>query len=709
MKILIFLLSCKIMFATIIHVPDDVETIQGGLNLSESGDTVLVAPGTYVENIIWPPDKDSIKLIGSGQDNSIIDGDQNGIVILMAAFEGVDSIEDSEISNFTIQNGFTAGSGGGIVISSANVTLKNLTIKGNSGNYGGGLNTLHSFVNLRNSVISDNISNYSAGGIALSVSTLLCSNTVISGNYNYGDSGSGGLFSWDSNVELTKCLLSENFSGGVSSAVIGENGSNIVIRNCTISNNLGETPSIFTEYCDVSILNTINFNNSNPGFIFEGGTMTVNYSNIQNGWDGEGNIDLDPQFTDPAYGDFTLLPTSPCIDAGTPFFVWEGDTLVNMSEDEYFGSAPDMGAYEFNPNESGNSVDYSQNWNLISLPVQTDEYGCNNIDETTLYSFEEGGYVNTDIDEMEIGTGYWLRFVEDENCVFSGFPINETTITLTEDWNLIGSISSPVDVNTVIDENNLIIPGTVYGFDGGYFEAETIEPGYGYWLRSSGEGEIILSSTAPTTRMVVIQKPEKSNTLTFVNQTLYFGNKVEIENVLSYSLPPKPPAPSTDIRFSSDTKLCTSDECVVKVTNNGKPLKIECEIKEGESWEIVDESGEVFECSSVNVLDVGDESETFVLRKSTSPQTPTEFVLHPAYPNPFNPVTTIRFSVPELSEVNVSIYDMRGRLVETLVDKKLSPGNHSVQWNAMDQSSSMYFIRLARNGKSEILKVVLIK
>ena len=151
--ILIFLLSCKIMFATIIHVPDDVETIQGGLNLSESGDTVLVAPGTYVENIIWPPDKDSIKLIGSGQDNSIIDGDQNGIVILMAAFEGVDSIEDSEISNFTIQNGFTAGSGGGIVISSANVTLKNLTIKGNSGNYGGGLNTLHSFVNLRNSYL----------------------------------------------------------------------------------------------------------------------------------------------------------------------------------------------------------------------------------------------------------------------------------------------------------------------------------------------------------------------------------------------------------------------------------------------------------------------------------------------------------------------------------------------------------------------------
>ena len=48
-------------------------------------------------------------------------------------------------------------------------------------------------------------------------------------------------------------------------------------------------------------------------------------------------------------------------------------------------------------------TDYTQNWNLISLPVQTDEYTCNNMDETTLYGFEEGGYVNTDIDELEIG------------------------------------------------------------------------------------------------------------------------------------------------------------------------------------------------------------------------------------------------------------------------------------------------------------------
>ncbi|SVB24217.1 uncharacterized protein METZ01_LOCUS177071, partial [marine metagenome] len=119
---------------------------------------------------------------------------------------------------------------------------------------------------------------------------------------------------------------------------------------------------------------------------------------------------------------------------------------------------------------------------------------CFSVDESTLYSFGNEGYISVPIGVMEIGRGYWLRFEEAETCAFSGELINEATITLRDDWNLIGSISSSVDVNTIIDENNLIIPGTVFGFEGGYFPAETIEPGYGYWLRSTGDGEITLTS-----------------------------------------------------------------------------------------------------------------------------------------------------------------------------------------------------------------------
>ncbi len=71
----------------------------------------------------------------------------------------------------------------------------------------------------------------------------------------------------------------------------------------------------------------------------------------------EGNIDEDPLFVDIEEGDYNLSEDSPCVDAGIAFFVWEDDTLINMTEDEYQGFAPDMGAFE-SPYE--NSVDGSE-------------------------------------------------------------------------------------------------------------------------------------------------------------------------------------------------------------------------------------------------------------------------------------------------------------------------------------------------------------
>ena len=144
---------------------------------------------------------------------------------------------------------------------------------------------------------------------------------------------------------------------------------------------------------------------------------------------------------------------------------------------------------------NGIGIDYLQNSNLISLPLQINEFPCVNSDESTLYHFENGGYVNIEMAEMVLGKGYWLRFEDDEICTFSGLPVNEIPIVLTEDWNLIGSISSPINVNTIIDDDNLIIPGTIYSFTpNGYLNVAILEPGNGYWIRSNNSGSIILIS-----------------------------------------------------------------------------------------------------------------------------------------------------------------------------------------------------------------------
>ena len=62
--------------------------------------------------------------------------------------------------------------------------------------------------------------------------------------------------------------------------------------------------------------------------------------------------------------------------------------------------------------------------------------------------------------------------------------------------------------------------------------------------------------------------------------------------------------------------------------------------------------------------------------------TPSNFKLFLAYPNPFNPITTIRYDLPEDGLVNITIYDMLGNVVNNLVNTNQSSGYKSIQWNA---------------------------
>tara|TARA_B100001105_G_C22346306_1_gene423637 strand:- start:219 stop:1253 length:1035 start_codon:yes stop_codon:yes gene_type:complete len=86
-----------------------------------------------------------------------------------------------------------------------------------------------------------------------------------------------------------------------------------------------------------------------------------------------------------------------------------------------------------------------------------------------------------------------------------------------------------------------------------------------------------------------------------------------------------------------------------------------------------------------------------------------EFVLNQNYPNPFNPITTLRYKIPEKQTVSLSIFDLSGRLVETIFDDQLEPGTFKILWNASAHSSGVYFAIL-ENGKNRIVqKLILLK
>jgi hypothetical protein len=96
------------------------------------------------------------------------------------------------------------------------------------------------------------------------------------------------------------------------------------------------------------------------------------------------------------------------------------------------------------------------------------------------------------------------------------------------------------------------------------------------------------------------------------------------------------------------------------------------------------------------------------------PRLPGAFVLHPNYPNPFNPTTTIAFEIADRTRVNLAIYDLRGRHVRTLVDRDLPGGNHLVVWNGKDEKgetvgNGSYFYRLVADGKIETRRMVVVK
>ena len=85
------------------------------------------------------------------------------------------------------------------------------------------------------------------------------------------------------------------------------------------------------------------------------------------------------------------------------------------------------------------------------------------------------------------------------------------------------------------------------------------------------------------------------------------------------------------------------------------------------------------------------------------------FSLEAAYPDPFNPVTTISFSLPFDAETNIAVYNMQGREVFTLISGNMHAGYHSVQWNADAQASGVYFVKMVAGEYVSTQKLMLVK
>jgi hypothetical protein len=261
---------------------------------------------------------------------------------------GPESYDDGwTLTNSTISGNTSTRHGGGIAFAWSHPTVINCTISDNIAGWGGGgIMGITSGFTLKESIVSNNYATSSGGGIRASgpvydgLEPPIIEDCIVTGNETAEESG--GILLYNGQVKRTAVFDNHaaTYTGGVGIQAFA------TLTNLTISGNTASQGGGIEAWGNAhpEVINSIIWNNTPTAVsLFGSGGIDITYSDIEDGWDGEGNIDADPLFTDANNGDYTLqTPNSPGIDAGTADL--NGDGTEDITD--YSGSAPDMGAFE---------------------------------------------------------------------------------------------------------------------------------------------------------------------------------------------------------------------------------------------------------------------------------------------------------------------------------------------------------------------------
>lgn len=381
------------------------------------------------------------------------------------------------------------------------------------------------------------------------------------------------------------------------------------------------------------------------------------------------------------------------------------------------------------PDITMRTMPINSGWNLLSLPLEViDPYYLSlfpNAVPSTLFGYI-GSYFSADT--LEPSLGYWLRFPAMEEVLITGSVIDTAVIDLMQGWNIIGSLSCDVALSNVSDTGNVIIPGSLYRYEGGYVSADTIKQGKGYWIRANAMGTITMSCGSLFAKrsgnsLLNLLDPKAYSLLEISDagggsQKLYIGVELGDPNLkLHYSLPPVPPPGSFDARFAGDYRLMELQQAIVHLQSSHYPLTVRFSNIAGEQYAI----REIVENKVVREHVVGNEEQVTinnplvkVLEVGKVGAVPVSFSVSQNYPNPFNPTTEILYTLPRAEKVSIVIYNTLGQKVKTLVSESQTAGYHSVVWDATNDAgqkvgSGMYLYRVKAGEFSAVKKMLLLK
>ncbi len=648
----IIILTCGSAWSAIINIPADYPTIQQGINASLDGDTVLVQPGTYIENINF--NGHNIVLgslfLTTGDtsyiEQTVIDGDSAESVI-----EIIDNTynEPTLISGFTLQNGFSitgAGiycfqsnpvisnniirdnmaitKGGGIRIDQSEPLIYNNAILNNTAVYtgkGGGIYCIESNVVIRKNRIAENEVYSSGGGIfsASNVYVLIDSNIIENNQANWG----GGLDTYHTNIDILDNVFRQN-TGDYKGGAIKCSDSTAIIKNNIITENYGGNGAgIYCDSVNAHIIeNMISGNNSvdggGGGIYVVGRNILIKSNTIINNlshWGGGG-----------IRSNFCMVTIiNNIIDNNSV----EGDGGGIYT---FFGGNYIYGNIISHNNAAGNGggINSYRNQNL-QIEIILNNILYNNI-------AAQGGGINCFRSVCQVGNNVFSRNIS--AIQGGGIALLRSHVTLYNSI-LWDDSSDQSDPEIAILEGASIIA-----------EYCDIEGGW------PGEGNIDIDP--------LFKYPAGGN---FHLMDTFCGDSLDSPgidagdpNVLDSLL---------DCSWGLGTTLSDmgayggGDSALVSIFNNLSPL-------------------------------------------------PREFVLLQNYPNPFNASTTIEFALQQESDIELAVFDLLGRKLKTLFKGIKNPGKHFVIWDGTDSSgktvaSGIYYYTISNKKFSGGKKMLMIR
>ncbi|MBC8197472.1 MAG: T9SS type A sorting domain-containing protein [Candidatus Marinimicrobia bacterium] len=340
-----------------------------------------------------------------------------------------------------------------------------------------------------------------------------------------------------------------------------------------------------------------------------------------------------------------------------------------------------------------------------------------------LFNTESGWSGN--LTEVDAFSGYWLNVSGETNWYFTlenGYLGECLTYDLSFGNNLI-SYSGIDDELTLDALKNAEYPdrfefilgqglGLFNTDDGWSGNLNNLKNKQGYWLNSN-ESTSFEWGDGCVSESISLSKSSSTNYSEFeftqsTNQAFYLINEITIDN--------KQPSENDYIlAYNNDVLVGSANYAKLTVLPiMGRDISKQTEgfLEDGEIPQL-----KLYKYSTGLIINLNANLSGFsnLLVSEVQSATgsikiiPEQFALNPAFPNPFNPVTTISYGLPIDTHISLNIYNIEGQKLTTLTNGLQSSGNHTINWNADNYPSGLYFIKLSSNEFTQTQKLMLVK